>query len=61
MLLEGISMITATKRSFCGVFNEMFIYSKDRTGEVTYPEIAKTGANAVRFMWMTDASVPLQL
>jgi mannan endo-1,4-beta-mannosidase len=38
--------------------NEMLIYSSDRTGAVTYPEIAKTGANAVRFMWFTDASVP---
>ena len=38
--------------------NEMLVYSSDRTGAVTYPEIAKTGANAVRFMWFTDASVP---
>ncbi|HEX2535928.1 MAG TPA: discoidin domain-containing protein [Chitinophagaceae bacterium] len=39
--------------------NEMFIYSSDRTGAVTYPEIAKTGANAVRFMWMIDPNIPV--
>jgi mannan endo-1,4-beta-mannosidase len=37
--------------------NEMFIYSPDRTGVVTYPEIAKTGANAVRFLWLIDPKV----
>jgi uncharacterized repeat protein (TIGR02543 family) len=37
--------------------NEMLVYSSDRTGQVTYPEIAKTGANTVRVMWMTDPSV----
>ncbi len=34
--------------------NAMFVYSPDRYGEKTYPEIAKTGANAVRIFWLTD-------
>ena len=38
--------------------NEMFIYSKDRTGAVTYPEIAKTGANSCRILWLIDENVP---
>jgi len=28
-------------------YNEMFIWSQDRKGEVLLPEMAKTGANAV--------------
>ena len=32
--------------------NEMFVWSPDRTGAQTLPEIAKTGANAVRIMTM---------
>jgi mannan endo-1,4-beta-mannosidase len=39
--------------------NEMFIYSPDRTGAITYPEIAKTGANTVRFLWLIDPKVPV--
>lgn len=35
-------------------FNEMFIWSDDPTGEKIMPEIAKTGANAVRIVWLTD-------
>ncbi|WP_109831598.1 cellulase family glycosylhydrolase [Reichenbachiella versicolor] len=34
-------------------YNEMFIWSSDRTGIVTLPEIAKTGSNAVRLVWTT--------
>lgn len=34
--------------------NEMFIWSGDLSGEITLPEIAKTGANVVRLVWMTD-------
>ncbi len=36
--------------------NEMFIWSSDVTGELTMPEIARTGANTVRIVWVTDAS-----
>jgi mannan endo-1,4-beta-mannosidase len=41
--------------------NEMFIYSSDKTGAAIYPEIAKTGANAVRFLWMIDPRVPISV
>lgn len=34
--------------------NEMFIWSDDPTGEKIMPEIAKTGANVVRIVWLTD-------
>ncbi len=36
--------------------NEMFIWSPDRTGATTLPEIAKTGANTVRLVWTTDGA-----
>lgn len=36
--------------------NEMFIWSPDRTGVTTLPEIAKTGSNTVRLVWTTDGS-----
>jgi len=39
--------------------NEMFIWSKrDMTGEATFPEIAKTGANVVRIAWLSSAENP---
>src|SRR5690606_19475826 len=34
--------------------NEMFIWSTDLDGSRTLPEIAKTGANATRIVWMND-------
>ena len=34
--------------------NEMFIWSDDPTGEKIMPEIARTGANVVRIVWLTD-------
>ena len=34
--------------------NEMFVWSPENTGSWTYPEIAKTGANCVRIMWMIN-------
>ena len=36
--------------------NEMFIWSQDKTGVNTLPEIAKTGANTVRLVWTSDGS-----
>jgi len=36
--------------------NEMFIWSQDRTGVRTLPEIAKTGSNAVRLVWTTEGA-----
>lgn len=36
--------------------NEMFIWSPDFTGEELLPEIAKTGANTTRLVWLTDSS-----
>ena len=36
--------------------NEMMIWSKDQTGTSILPEIAKTGANAVRLAWTTAGS-----
>ena len=38
--------------------NEMFIWSDDPMGKETLPEIAKTGANVVRLVWMTDKDTP---
>lgn len=32
-------------------FNEMFVWSQDKTGERWLPEMAKSGANAVRLVW----------
>lgn len=32
-------------------FNEMFVWSDDRTGEKYLPEMAKSGANSVRLVW----------
>ncbi len=34
--------------------NEMFVWSSDNAGSWTHPEIAKTGANCVRIMWMIN-------
>jgi mannan endo-1,4-beta-mannosidase len=34
--------------------NEMFIWSDDLTGEKIMPEIAATGANVVRIVWLSD-------
>lgn len=37
--------------------NEMVIWSKeDKTGERTFPEIKKTGANVIRIVWTTHGS-----
>lgn len=37
-------------------FNEMFVWSNDKTGTTILPEIAKTGSNAVRLVWLTTES-----
>lgn len=34
--------------------NEMFIWSDDTTGEITIPQIAKTGSNTLRIVWLTN-------
>ena len=36
--------------------NEMFIYSSNKQGNIILPEIAKSGANAVRLVWLTSGS-----
>ena len=36
--------------------NEMFIYSNDRQGITILPQIEKSGANAVRLVWLTSGS-----
>ncbi len=38
--------------------NEMFIWSDDITGEKILPQIALTGANTVRIVWLTDKGSP---
>jgi mannan endo-1,4-beta-mannosidase len=38
--------------------NEMFIWSDDVTGDIFMPEIAKTGANTVRIVWLSDGESP---
>jgi len=35
-------------------YNEMFIWSTDRTGNTTLPEMKKNGSNAVRLVWTTE-------
>src|SRR5690606_15397119 len=35
-------------------FNEMFVWSNDKTGETFLPQIAMTGANSVRLVWDHD-------
>lgn len=39
--------------------NEMFIWADDFLGDSIIPEIAKTGANALRIVWLTDSSTPI--
>jgi mannan endo-1,4-beta-mannosidase len=34
--------------------NEMFIWSSDLTGDTIIPEIAKTGSNTLRIVWLTE-------
>lgn len=38
--------------------NEMFIWADDYLGDTIIPEIAQTGANALRIVWLTDTSNP---
>lgn len=38
--------------------NEMFIWSNDKDGSKTLPEIAKTGANVVRLVWLSEEDSP---
>lgn len=38
--------------------NEMFIWSNDLSGENTFAEIAKTGANVVRIVWLSSDENP---
>ena len=38
--------------------NEMFIWSDDVTGKTFMPEIAKTGANTVRIVWLNNENTP---
>lgn len=37
--------------------NEMMIWSNDRTGATILPEIAKTGANTIRLVWLTTGNL----
>ncbi|NJB72102.1 mannan endo-1,4-beta-mannosidase [Saonia flava] len=37
--------------------NEMMIWSDDQSGESILPEIAKTGANSVRLVWLTTGDL----
>jgi mannan endo-1,4-beta-mannosidase len=51
MTVQGRFLYTAAgERVVLRGVNEMFSSSLDPTGERTLPEIAKTGANAVRIM-----------
>lgn len=42
-------------------FNEMFVWSSDKTGERWLPEMAKTGANSVRLVWDHEDTAPQDL
>ncbi len=55
MYVEGRHLYTASgeKVVLRGV-NEMFVWSDDRSGERLLPEIAKTGANCVRLVWIEE-------
>ena len=55
MYIEGRHLYTAAgeKVILRGV-NEMFVWSDDPTGERLIPEIAQTGANAVRLVWTEE-------
>ncbi len=41
--------------------NEMLVFSDDKAGARLLPEIAKTGANTVRIVWLATAGVPPEL
>ncbi len=61
MTVKGRFLYTAAgEKVILRGINEMFIWSKDRTGTTILPEIAKTGANACRLAW-TTAGQPKQL
>ncbi|MDX2430454.1 MAG: glycoside hydrolase family 9 protein [Bacteroides sp.] len=55
MYIEGRHLWSASgeKVVLRGV-NEMFVWSDDETGTLWLPEIARTGANCVRMMWMEE-------
>ena len=57
MTVKGRHLYTAAgeKVVLRGV-NEMFIWSRDKTGETILPEIAKTGANSCRLAWNTTGA-----
>jgi chitodextrinase len=57
MYVSGRFLYSAVgeKVVFRGV-NEMFIYSSDKQGSATLPQIAQTGANVVRICWNTSGS-----
>ena len=42
---------TANEKIVLRGFNEMFVWSDDKTGERLIPEIAQSGANTVRLVW----------
>lgn len=52
---NGIYDVSGSPLILRGV-NEMFIWADDFLGDTIIPEIAKTGANAVRIVWLTDDS-----
>ncbi|GAB3700566.1 hypothetical protein GCM10027592_27640 [Spirosoma flavus] len=57
MYVNGRNIYSAVgeKVVFRGV-NEMFVYSSDKQGVTTLPQIAQTGANVVRICWNTSGS-----
>jgi len=55
MYIEGRHLYSAAgeKVVLLGV-NEMFVWTDDKSGERLLPEIAKTGANCVRLVWIEE-------
>ncbi len=52
LYVEGGDIFTAAGEPFVmRGFNEMFVWSDDKHGELLLPEIAKSGANTVRLVW----------
>ncbi len=51
---KGVIYTAAGEALVMRGFNEMFVWSRDKTGEVFIPQINKTGANSLRLVWDKD-------
>lgn len=52
LYVDGPHIYTASgEKVILRGYNEMFVWSNDKTGEIILPEMAKSGANGVRLVW----------